>query len=581
MFIPMTKVDEEKRLVYGIATQEIKDKANEVMDYDSSKPNFEKWSQDIEKATGGKSLGNVREMHTTKAAGKLTQLNFNDDAKAIEVCAKVVDEDSWNKVKEGVLTGFSIGGSYAKRWRDEQDDTRFTAQPAEISLVDNPCVPTATFQVIKANGITEQRQFKNKEQNMDDIKKSILDEFQKALANKDLAKAFSFEEITGRLQGALNGQITTPFNCGYFYIKKTYPDFVIIKGNLDGDGDEDLYKVEYTMDDQGVISLGNISEVRMEFVPAVDEDDPKQMFGLTQKATESEDLQKTEDDTDLEKAKKRKDVSEADKKRAEGEYGDVEYADETNKKYPIDTKEHVKAAASYFGMPKNREKYSAEDQKKIDNKIAAAKKKFGIGEDTKKAEESSDMEKDIDDNDLQKVNELIELKKSGKSISQANMEKLTKLSHSLNEMGAMCKCDKCAKMYGGDDNVDDTANKTAKAAESADMHKSNDNSDYKENLDKAMKGYADLQKAFESFKSENEALLKRVNDLENSPLPGGPIAQGTVQLDKNIGIDSAHQNVATEFDTLKKLCDEESDPMVKQAISQKIATLEMKKAQSI
>lgn len=575
MFIPMTKVDEEKRLVYGIATQEIKDKANEVMDYDSSKPNFEKWSQDIEKATGGKSLGNVREMHTTKAAGKLTQLNFNDDAKAIEVCAKVVDEDSWNKVKEGVLTGFSIGGSYAKRWRDEQDNTRFTAQPAEISLVDNPCVPTATFQVIKANGITEQRQFKNKEQNMDDIKKSILDEFQKALANKDLAKAFSFEEIQERIRGAINSKIHTPFNQGYFWIIQTYTDHVVIQGDLDGDGDNDMFSVPYTIDGDGKVEIGSdIKQVKPEYVPTKDEDgdDEGEELGESLKSASP---------TDLEKAKKRKDVSEADKKRAEGEYGDVEYADETNKKYPIDTKEHVKAAASYFGMPKNREKYSAEDQKKIDNKIAAAKKKFGIGEDTKKAEESSDMEKDIDNNDLQKVNELIELKKSGKSISQANMEKLTKLSHSLNEMGAMCKCDKCAKMYGGDDNADDTANKTAKAAESADMHKSNDNSDYKEKLDKAMKGYADLQKAFESFKSENEALLKRVNDLENSPLPGGPIAQGTVQLDKNIGIDSAHQNVATEFDTLKKLCDEESDPMVKQAISQKIATLEMKKAQSI
>ena len=203
----MTKIDEEKRLVYGIATQEVQDRSGETMDYESSKPNFEKWSQDIEKASGGKSLGNLREMHTNKAAGKLTQLNFNDDQKAIEVCAKVVDEDSWNKVQEGVLTGFSIGGSYAKRWRDA-DTTRFTASPAEISLVDLPCVPTATFEVIKANGLTEQRQFKNKEENnVDEINKTVLDNFNKVLADKDLAKAFSFEEITGRLNGALHGHL--------------------------------------------------------------------------------------------------------------------------------------------------------------------------------------------------------------------------------------------------------------------------------------------------------------------------------------------------------------------------------------
>src|ERR1700690_2517858 len=75
--------------------------------------------------------------------------------------------------------------------------------------------------------------------------------------------------------------------------------------------------------------------------------------------------------------KKRKGVS---AKSGESKYGDVNYADETNKKYPLDTAEHVKSAASYWGMPKNKAKYSAEDQKKITGKINAAKKKFGIGE---------------------------------------------------------------------------------------------------------------------------------------------------------------------------------------------------------
>jgi hypothetical protein len=75
----------------------------------------------------------------------------------------------------------------------------------------------------------------------------------------------------------------------------------------------------------------------------------------------------------------REDVSEADEKRAKKEYGDVTYADQANHKYPIDSKKHVRAAISYFGMPKNRAKYSPEDQKKIANKISAAAKKLGIG----------------------------------------------------------------------------------------------------------------------------------------------------------------------------------------------------------
>lgn len=65
-------------------------------------------------------------------------------------------------------------------------------------------------------------------------------------------------------------------------------------------------------------------------------------------------------------------------------YGDVEYADpgfrDGKKRYPVDTPERVRAAASYFGQQSNRDKYSSEQQKHIQDKIDAAKKKFGIGD---------------------------------------------------------------------------------------------------------------------------------------------------------------------------------------------------------
>lgn len=79
----------------------------------------------------------------------------------------------------------------------------------------------------------------------------------------------------------------------------------------------------------------------------------------------------------IEEVAKREDVTPADKKAAKKEYGDVEYADEKNKKYPLDA-EHIRAAISYWGMPKNRAKYSPEDQKKISAKIARAAKKHGV-----------------------------------------------------------------------------------------------------------------------------------------------------------------------------------------------------------
>lgn len=74
----------------------------------------------------------------------------------------------------------------------------------------------------------------------------------------------------------------------------------------------------------------------------------------------------------------RADVDEAEKKRAVEEYGNVEYADPENKKYPIDTPKHIRAAWSYIHMPKNAEKYSGGAVEAIKARIRAAwKKEFG------------------------------------------------------------------------------------------------------------------------------------------------------------------------------------------------------------
>jgi hypothetical protein len=162
LFIPITKVDVDKRLVYGTVAEEIPDKAGEIMDYETARPEFEAWSAEIAKASDGKSLGNLRAMHGAIAAGKLESLTFDDATRKIDCCGKVVDDSEWNKVLEGVYTGFSMGGKYLKRWKDAENPhlTRYTPQPTEVSLVDNPCIPTATFEVVKEDGTTELRKFR-------------------------------------------------------------------------------------------------------------------------------------------------------------------------------------------------------------------------------------------------------------------------------------------------------------------------------------------------------------------------------------------------------------------------------------
>lgn len=64
-------------------------------------------------------------------------------------------------------------------------------------------------------------------------------------------------------------------------------------------------------------------------------------------------------------------------------YGDVKYADtgmqaDGKKRYPIDTKRHVKAALAYIAKKKNAAAYTADQLSKVKAAIRAAAKKFGI-----------------------------------------------------------------------------------------------------------------------------------------------------------------------------------------------------------
>jgi len=165
VFVPITKVDAAKQIVYGVLAEEVPDRSGEIFDYGGSKPYFEKWSNDCAKATDGKSVGNLRAMHGAVAAGKFTDMGFDDDHLRINVAAKVVDKNEWEKVLEGVYTGFSIGGKYVSRTRDDKNEKlyRYVADPYEGSLVDLPCIPTATFEIVKADGTVELKKFAAKE----------------------------------------------------------------------------------------------------------------------------------------------------------------------------------------------------------------------------------------------------------------------------------------------------------------------------------------------------------------------------------------------------------------------------------
>lgn len=75
------------------------------------------------------------------------------------------------------------------------------------------------------------------------------------------------------------------------------------------------------------------------------------------------------------KIERRDDVS---PKEGEREYGDVAFADPTNKKYPIDTPEHVRAAWSYIHHKDNAAKYDRDEVRTIEERVKRAAKKHGV-----------------------------------------------------------------------------------------------------------------------------------------------------------------------------------------------------------
>jgi len=147
--MPIQKIDKEKRIVSGWATLDTLDKQGDVVAIDASVEAFKRFR------------GNIREQHTPLAVGKMVsfkQDKYFDKATGeshngifVDVYVSKGAQDTWHKVTEGILSGFSIGG----RIKDSEDMyTKSSDGPVrlikeyeldELSLVDNPANPNANF----------------------------------------------------------------------------------------------------------------------------------------------------------------------------------------------------------------------------------------------------------------------------------------------------------------------------------------------------------------------------------------------------------------------------------------------------
>jgi hypothetical protein len=156
--MPLTKVDKERRIVSGFASLDNIDKQDDIVTAEASMDAFAKFR------------GNIREMHQPLAVGKMVSFKadkyFDPDSKkfynGVFVSAYVSKgaQDTWEKVLDGTLTGFSIGGRMNK-WDegfDEKSDKaiRIIKQYdlVELSLVDSPANQFANIvSVEKVDGV--------------------------------------------------------------------------------------------------------------------------------------------------------------------------------------------------------------------------------------------------------------------------------------------------------------------------------------------------------------------------------------------------------------------------------------------
>jgi hypothetical protein len=140
--VPFTKVDREKRTVSGFATLDNVDQTGDVVTAEASMRAFERFR------------GNIREMHGPNAVGKMVSFKpetfydpkSNDFYSGVYVDAYISKgaQDTWEKILDGTLAGFSIGGKIKESDSQVNKATgqtvRFIKEYAlmELSVVDSP-----------------------------------------------------------------------------------------------------------------------------------------------------------------------------------------------------------------------------------------------------------------------------------------------------------------------------------------------------------------------------------------------------------------------------------------------------------
>lgn len=121
-------------IVTGIASTEDVDSAGETVTADAMRKALPSYLQS----------GTVREMHQPIAAGRPMAAFVDDDGRT-HLTVKIVDPVTIEKIKQGVLKGFSIGGKALAKAGKVITELLLK----DVSVVDVPCNSRCVFNVIK------------------------------------------------------------------------------------------------------------------------------------------------------------------------------------------------------------------------------------------------------------------------------------------------------------------------------------------------------------------------------------------------------------------------------------------------
>ncbi|KOR93965.1 XkdF-like putative serine protease domain-containing protein [Geobacillus stearothermophilus] len=246
---PVTHKNEEKRIVFGpVLVPNEPDSDGDVVSAEKIEEVAHKFLEQY---------GNIDLQHTLNNVGKVVEsyiLPFDweiDDELTVPkgswmMGVRVQDEDVWQAVKEGKLTGFSIMGVPKAALKSKEALKRTTLADLErsagdwvvnaVSLVDEPAVPKAKFIAIKSKDNREEA-----------VKKAIQG---------------SFEYISELLRE----KVYQTFDNGAFdsYVYSIFEDSIVIRVDDLASGKKRFFQIGYTINEQGDVEfVGDLQEVRI------------------------------------------------------------------------------------------------------------------------------------------------------------------------------------------------------------------------------------------------------------------------------------------------------------------------------